>query len=924
MLFFGAFCFVFSLSFMFLPGPAPANYIAGYGRGASGFTTRSDIGEARNLMPGARPMAGDDDEDKHADYSESTYDKFSGYSENLFGGSDYDEADKEADSIWQMVDERMEERGKDRREKRERESMEQMRKQNPKVQLEFADLTKKLSDLSEEEWMSIPEIGDSHIRKQQRNERYVPVPDSMLAAAHSAAQPVQTVDPTAGSVMTNAPGMNSGIGSVVQDLTSVGKAQKLQLDNTLARASSSVAGQTAVSSAGYMTDLNASRAQNEDMVDLNKARDLLTNVTQTNPGHAPGWIAAARLEHIAGKITTARKIMLRGCQACPKNEDVWLEAARLHSPENAKIIFAKAVQNIPTSVKLWLSAAKLEDSVENKKRVLRKGIELVPKSVDLWKAAIELEDVEDAKVMLERAVECVPDSVDMWLALARIMPYQKARKVLNKAREAIPTDAQIWITAAQLEEAHGNEKTIPIIIARAVKNLTAHNVLISRQKWLEEAYKAEDSGSPKTAHAIVRETIGIGVEDIDRKRTWMVDAEAATATQHYHCARAIYAHALSVFPTKKSFWRKSADLEKAHGTTESLEQVLMEAVKKCPTNEILWLFAAREKWKTQNEPDEARKILQEAFKSNPESEKIWLAAVRLETEMKQYDRARALLARARQKSGTAKVFIKSVKLELLMGDDDAERKLLTEAIAAHPKVAKLWLLFADLEKRSKKDPDDARQLYQRALKNCPTSIELWLAAAKLEEDASSLSRARAILETGRFKNPSNPLLWKKAVEIELKASNQKMAETMLAKAIQECPTSGIVWALSIEQAKEPKEMNKRCVDALNKCDDDPHVSLACAKVFWMNRRLEKAKAWLDRVVIKDPKYGDAWIYLYMYTLQFEQEEAQKKVLERCVKAAPNKGEIWTSISKSLEWKRKEHNSTEELLKKAIAKAPPVK
>lgn len=31
----------------FLDEPAPANYVAGLGRGATGFTTRSDIGPAR-------------------------------------------------------------------------------------------------------------------------------------------------------------------------------------------------------------------------------------------------------------------------------------------------------------------------------------------------------------------------------------------------------------------------------------------------------------------------------------------------------------------------------------------------------------------------------------------------------------------------------------------------------------------------------------------------------------------------------------------------------------------------------------------------------------------------------------------------------------------------------------------------------------
>ena len=62
---------------------------------------------------------------------------------------------------------------------------------------------------------------------------------------------------------------------------------------------------------------------------MKKARLLLKSVINTNPKHAPGWIAAARLEEVTGRMQAARNIVMRGCEVCSKNEDVWIEAVRL-------------------------------------------------------------------------------------------------------------------------------------------------------------------------------------------------------------------------------------------------------------------------------------------------------------------------------------------------------------------------------------------------------------------------------------------------------------------------------------------------------------------------------------------------------------------------------------------------------------------
>ena len=47
-------------------------------------------------------------------------------------------------------------------------------------------------------------------------------------------------------------------------------------------------------------------------------------------------------------------------------------------------------------------------------------------------------------------------------------------------------------------------------------------------------------------------------------------------------ARAILAHALTVFPGKKCLWSCAAALEKAHGSREALDALLQRAVKYCP------------------------------------------------------------------------------------------------------------------------------------------------------------------------------------------------------------------------------------------------------------------------------------------------------------------------------------------------------
>lgn len=64
-----------------------------------------------------------------------------------------------------------------------------------------------------------------------------------------------------------------------------------------------------------------------------------------------------------------------------------------------------------------MKAVELENDVTAKKKVLRRALENIPSSVRLWKSAVELEGPEDARIMLSRAVECCPSSVEVLMHL---------------------------------------------------------------------------------------------------------------------------------------------------------------------------------------------------------------------------------------------------------------------------------------------------------------------------------------------------------------------------------------------------------------------------------------------------------------------------------------------------------------------------
>ncbi|OQR74425.1 pre-mRNA-processing factor 6-like [Tropilaelaps mercedesae] len=865
---------------LFLGVQAPLGYVAGVGRGATGFTTRSDIGPARESsdVPDDRhgqsapkkPRKGQDDDDDE-DLNDANYDEFNGYGGSLFSKDPYDKDDEEADAIYEAVDKRMDEKRKDYREARLRAEIEKYRQERPKIQQQFSDLKRELQEVTADDWNAIPEVGDARNKKQRnpRAEKFTPLPDSVIAGAMSTGQGIAAIDPSTG-LASPFPGTSSG----ELDLRKIGQARNTLMDIKLTQASDSVSGQTVVDPKGYLTDLQSMIPNHgADVSDVKKARLLLKS----------------------------------GAEMCPNSEDVWLEAARLQPADMAKSVIAQAVRQLPHSVRLWIKAAELETEKRLQKRVYRKALEQIPNSVRLWKNAVELEDMEDARILLTRAVECCPSSVELWLALARLESYENARKVLNKARENIPTDRQIWITAAKLEEANKNTKMVPKIIERSIKSLSDNGVEINRELWMKDAVDAERAGSVVTCQAIIDHVIGVGIEDEDRKHTWLEDAEQMANQGAAECARAIYGHALAVYPGKKSIWLQAAFFEKNHGTRDSLEALLQRAVSHCPQAEVLWLMGAKSKWMAGDVPA-ARSILSLAFKANPNSEEIWLAAVKLESENNEYERARRLLAKARASAPTGRVLMKAAKLEWALGDLETALRILEKGVEDYSDFAKLWMMYGQIWCQMGR-PDKAKEAYGRGIKACPNAVPLWVLLAKLEEKTGMLIKARSVLEKGRLRNPCNDILWMEAIRIEHRAGMKDIAVKMMAKAMQECPSSGHLWSEAIFMEPRPGRKSKS-FDALKKCEHDPRVLLAISKLFWAERKISKAREWFNRTIKTDQDYGDLWAHMYKFETLHGTAEQRDEVKRRCVLAEPRHGELWCQVSKDImNWRK----NTEELL-----------
>ncbi|CAL2240843.1 unnamed protein product [Prunus armeniaca] len=445
---------------------------------------------------------------------------------------------------------------------------------------------------------------------------------------------------------------------------------------------------------------------------------------------------------------------------------------------------------------------------------------------------------------------------------------KKDRRLLRSFRERYPKRPFCWIASARLEE---------------------------QAEEMEAAWQLIQKGCEECPNS----------EDVWLEACRIVIANARSSPNPNEAGKAVIAHGLKLIPNSVKLWLKAANLE--HDDSNK-SRVFSQGLEHIPDSVLLWK-AVVELGTAAKANEEEEEEEEENANAREKDMDPWLTC--------EPERARIILAEARESGGgTERVWMKAAIVERGLGNVEEERKLLDEGLKKFPSFFKLWLMLGQLEERLDRS-EKAKEAYDLGLKHCPNSIPLWLSLVNLEENLNGVTSARAVLTLSRNENPHNPQLWLAATRTELRHGNNKEADILMAKALHECPNSGILWAAYIESMVPlpPSRWMSKIMDALRKCDYDPHAIAAVAKFFWHHSKVKKARTWLDRAVTIAPDIGDFWASYFKFELQHGTDENQKDVLRRCIASQPKHGEKWQPISKAL---HNSHQPTEAILHQVVA------
>lgn len=874
----------------FLDQEAPAGYVAGIGRGATGFTTSADVGSASRIVPDYDEDANDDDDDLK---NEGEIDE-----RGLLVRGSVDNDDDEADKIYDEVERRLSHKNKKDNE---------VSNAHPTVTSAFADLKRALSSVSDDQWANLPEVGDLTKRNkrlrllEKLQQRFYAVPDTLLV------------------------GGSSGGASESTDFNSISKTK----DKLLSKQLDSVVGTTGEepSSSIDENDFIVDQTTDNKIDDIRKGRLIFSSLRKTEPLNPNSWIASAKLEEQDNKFSTAKYLIENGCQKIPRSVNLWLENIRLHHSDgtkHCKLICGQALKFNPKSELLWLKAVDLEHPSDflSQRRILMKALESIPDSVGIWKKLIDLEGEEskkeDIKKLLSKAVELCPKEWDFWLSLINLSEYSEAKSIINRARKNMNDNYKIWITAAKLEERENediSEVRLSKLMSKGVGELKKHTVdklkLLSKEEWLHEATVAESEGFLLTCKAIVKTALQTEDENEfkDDTEASIVDDWLSLAdrfSKFTETSNNIFQFIISKYPTKIDVWFKLLDSFKKTKNKKPDPRLFdyYEQMIKVNEDEILYLMYAKDLWKLNDDVEKAKEVLERAGTLFPFNESVWFARIKFAKYTSGTSWIEESLAistkmfqRISDKSSAAWYkHIHILRCSYLKNNKPVDEYLTTlcdEALNKFPDCGKLYLQKSQILQ----DVDTLAV----GVRRCAQFLPLWINYADAVK--SNPVRARAILDNSITQNPSSPLLWVERIRFEKKLNNFDSARQLCTKALQKFPNDANLWIENLHLISKLSQRKNAFMDALKKTNNSSIILMNIGLFFWIDGKFTKVRAWFERALNSEEGKlnGDCWGWMFKYLGLYGTKEDMDEFWQKFndVYDEINAGETWTKLLKSI-------------------------
>lgn len=449
---------------------------------------------------------------------------------------------------------------------------------------------------------------------------------------------------------------------------------------------------------------------------INHARNLCDRAVTIMPRVDKFWYKYVYMEETLGNISGTRQVFERWMQWEP-DEQAWTAYINLEKrygeTEKARAVFERFTVVHPEP-RTWLRWAKFEQESgdpDNVREVFTLAIDtlgedFMDEKIFIAYARFEstLKEYERTRVIYKYALDRMARSKSRNLH-REYTTFEKQfgdqdgieEVVIAKRRikyeedlTATPNDYDIWFDYLKLEENAGGAETVRDLYERAIAQVPNG---FEKQNWRRYIYLWLN-------YALYEE---IEAEDIER-------------------SRAVYQAALKIVPhsrfTFAKLWSLYANFELRQGNLIGGRRAFGNAIGRCPKDKLFKNYIEMEL--SLKEFDRCRQLYQKFLEYNPISCYAWVQYAKLETELGDDDRARAIyeLGVNQSELDMPELLWKSFIDFEFEGEEYGRTRRLYERLLEKTSHVKVWVSYAQFELSVPEVEEDEETSLQIARGRC--------------------------------------------------------------------------------------------------------------------------------------------------------------------------------------------------------------